>query len=199
MLAYIILILVVLHQQKKASIDDNIQKFTGETRTMNCGIKATVIAYRQSNDIDVQFENGEIRKHTRIDSFCKGALSPDNYRKNLAKTKYIGKTKLMRCGLKATIIAYKDANNLDVEFEDGNICKNKPSCGFNNGYLMHPSLRITRNQTKGTLFNMYTVHNKAFVFHDTAYFDVSYIDDNIEYRDIMSVQDMKQKLPELAH
>lgn len=40
----------------------------GEIRTMNCGMKATIIQYRKSIDIDVQFEDGYIVniKHIRI-------------------------------------------------------------------------------------------------------------------------------------
>lgn len=34
----------------------------GETRMMNCGMKATIIRYNMVRDIDVRFEDGAIAK-----------------------------------------------------------------------------------------------------------------------------------------
>ncbi len=48
----------------------------GETRVMHCGISATVIAYRTSHDLDIQFENGPIRKHITYASFKSGHVLP---------------------------------------------------------------------------------------------------------------------------
>lgn len=183
---------------KSASLAENKQNRTGITRTMNCGIKATVITYRASNDIDVQFENGEIRKHIQFDNFSNGSIAPENYEQILAEQKYLGASKLMNCGMKATIIAYKSSTDVDVQFEDGTVCQNKAVHNFATGSIIPPSLKSHQRVT-GTLFDMFTVHNKAFVYHDTAYFDVSYIDDNIELRDIMSVQDMKNRAGIQAH
>lgn len=38
------------------------------------------------------------------------------------------------------------------------------------------------------------VKHIAFTYHDTTYFDVTYTYDNIEYRDIMSIDDMRRQL-----
>lgn len=51
------------------------EKWIGQTRMMKCGMKATVIAYRNFNDIDVQFENGTIhelwfKSHYYCSSLC---------------------------------------------------------------------------------------------------------------------------------
>lgn len=43
-------------------------------------------------------------------------------------------------------------------------------------------------------FNTYHVKHIAFTYHDTTYFDVTYTYDNIEYRDIMSIDDMRRQL-----
>ena len=104
-------------------------KYIGQTRTMNCGMKATIVKYRNHKDIDVQFENGKIRKHRCTSDFNKGEISPTPPRKG---TDLIGKTKTMRCGLKATIIAHRKMNDIDVRFEDGTIRKHMHMSSFNN-------------------------------------------------------------------
>lgn len=46
----------------------------GETRTMSTGLKATVIAYRNTNNVDLQFENGIIAKDRSYDAFKRGSI-----------------------------------------------------------------------------------------------------------------------------
>ena len=43
---------------------------------MHCGLSATIVAYRLSIDIDVQFEDGEIRTHVSYHDFVKGNINP---------------------------------------------------------------------------------------------------------------------------
>ena len=49
---------------------------------MNCVMKATIIAYRNSQDIDVQFEDGTIVKHKRIGNFRGGHIANPNIKIN---------------------------------------------------------------------------------------------------------------------
>lgn len=88
--------------------------YIGQTRRMNCGLNATVIVYRGYNDIDVQFENGTIRKHKSIKSFENCKISPTQFG---TKTYHIGKTNTMKCGMNATIIAYRGCKDIDVQCE----------------------------------------------------------------------------------
>lgn len=178
--------------ERNATPDDNREKYIGMTRTMNCGVKATIIDYYNYKDITVQFENGEIREHVWLYNFNKGALSPKHYDIVLSSEKYLGQSHLMYCGLKATVIVYRNNSDIDVEFEDGVICEHKSASNFMSCRIAHPTLQSSFRVT-GTLFDIYTVHDKAFVYHDTAYFDVSYVDDNIEHRDILSIQDIKNR------
>ncbi len=57
-----------------------------ETRVMKDGNKATIIAYCNCNNIDVQFENGCVRKHVRYEKFKIGEIYMKNTKKK-AKTK----------------------------------------------------------------------------------------------------------------
>ena len=46
----------------------------GEERVMNCGMKAKIIAYKNYKDIDIQFEDGYIRKHTNYKNYINGRI-----------------------------------------------------------------------------------------------------------------------------
>ena len=47
----------------------------GETRTMNCGMEATIIRYGNATDIDVCFEDGAIVEHKVYNPFKKGEIA----------------------------------------------------------------------------------------------------------------------------
>lgn len=49
-----------------------------------------------------------------------------------------GETRIMNNGLKAMIITYRDAKNIDVRFENGQILKNREYNGFKNGRIKCP-------------------------------------------------------------
>lgn len=150
-------------------------KYLRMTRTMKCRMKATIIAYRGYDDIDVKFENGTISQHKGFNAFIKGHI----------KRPYKGETKTMNCGLKATIIEYRKCDDIDVKFEDGTICKHKRLSNFNRSSIPHPT---------GVLFNKYKMGGVVFQFHDTTYFYVTYVENEKEIVEIMSIDNMKQKL-----
>lgn len=108
------------------------EKYLGMTQTMKCGMKATIIAYRRHDDIDVKFEDGSIREHVSTCQFNKNYIAPSTpYR----KTKYIGKTKVMNNGMKATIIEYKNSKDITIQFENGTIREHIALCSFNNSQV----------------------------------------------------------------
>ena len=89
----------------------NCDAHIGETRKMNCGLHATIVAYRKYQDIDIRFENGAQRCHVAYWTFLKGSISPKNMR--------LGETRKMNCGLHATIVAYRNSQDIDIKFENG--------------------------------------------------------------------------------
>lgn len=85
----------------------NAKKYIGMANTMKCGMKATIIAYRGCADIDIQFEDGTVRTNVTTGNFKKGNINNPQINKSLAKAKdCIGQTRIMNCGMKATVIAY---------------------------------------------------------------------------------------------
>lgn len=94
-----------------------------QSKIMNFGESCTIIEYFNANNITVQFKDGKIIKNRQYSGFKKGEIrkvSDEEFPKIR-----IGETKMMNCGMKATIIKYIDSTNIDVEFEDGYISKNK--------------------------------------------------------------------------
>lgn len=110
-----------------------VTKHTGETRTMNCGMKATIIKYHNYKNIDVQFENGIIAYNKQYDSFKKGKIAKPTIKR-------IGETNIANNGMKMTIITYKKANNINIQFENNVIVYNKTYDTFKKGLIKHPNV-----------------------------------------------------------
>ena len=114
----------------------------GETRIMNCGMEATIIRYGGATDIDVHFEDGTVVKHKTYRAFKKGSISNPNIKAS-AET-CLGETRMMNCGMEATIIQYKNAIDIDVRFEDGAVVEHKTYNSFKKGGIAHESLSQKR-------------------------------------------------------
>ena len=114
-----------------------------EKRKMNNGQYAVCIAYRKADDIDIQFEDGYIVEHARKKAFYDGKIANMNLGKNAARRRSIlGEKKLMNNGQYATCIAYRGARDIDVEFEDGTIVKNRQKVRFIEGTISNPNWKI---------------------------------------------------------
>lgn len=68
----------------------------GKTQIATNGMRMTLIKYRNSHDVDVQFEDGSISRHKTYQAFCNGHIKPNKedikYQKLLSFTK--GKTEV---------------------------------------------------------------------------------------------------------
>lgn len=106
----------------------------GEVGYNNNGQKMTIIAYRNFEDIDVQFEDGNIAYHKRYDNFKKGKIANKNSR--------VGDVCYNSKGQKMTIIRYGNCNDIDVKFEDGTVAINKTYKNFTSGNICKPSIRV---------------------------------------------------------
>ena len=106
-----------------------------ETRMMNCDMEATIIRYGNSKDIDVRFEDGTIAKCKGYEEFKKGGIAhPSTVAENR-----LGETRMMNCGMEATIIRYNGVHDIDVRFEDGTVVEHKSYSKFKRGNIAHPS------------------------------------------------------------
>ena len=110
----------------------------GETLVMNCGEVATIIEYRNSQDITVEFKNcvdsegNTIKKKTTYANFYQRKVScepqPEGFRKrgprnDKDKKEREGDQKEMNNKEIATIKNYRTARDMDVQFDNGKIVK----------------------------------------------------------------------------
>lgn len=132
---------------------------TGETATALNGQKMTIVAYRSSRDMDVQFEDGTIVTGIRYTSFLDKSVKNPNCLtkregrpnkeelKKLAKTR-LGETVTATNGQKMTIINYRKSTDIDVRFEDGTVVEHRTYLNFKKGRIANPSTDIKSVQRR---------------------------------------------------
>lgn len=107
----------------------------GEKRIANCGLKMEIIEYRTRRDVDVRFSNGAIATHKSYTDFCNGRISPPG-------ESHIGEKRAANNGFEMTIIAYRNAKDIDIEFSDGTIVKHRAYSRFLDGSIQYPVNRV---------------------------------------------------------
>lgn len=115
----------------------------GQIAEMKCGMKCTVIEDKNSKDISVQFEDGTLVEHIRRDYFKARTIANPTLGKNytrLSNASIKGKTKIMKTGMKCTVIEDLGKNNIIVQFEDGIIKENCSRDSYFKGSIIHPIL-----------------------------------------------------------
>ncbi|MBQ0042181.1 MAG: hypothetical protein KBS85_02495 [Lachnospiraceae bacterium] len=137
---------IVLHRTKQAFYSGKTRKNMGESclgvkKEMQSGLIATCVAYRNSLDIDVEFEDGTIVFHRTKHNFLRGHVDNPNNKGNRYETRKkscVGEKRMMNCGIMATCIQYRNAHDIDVRFEDGVIVEHRQRVQFSKGCIAHP-------------------------------------------------------------
>ena len=107
------------------------QKHLGEERIANCGMKMTIVEYRSYKDITVEFEDST-RVKTFYASFEKGLVANPNF------IPHIGEMQKSKFGMNMKIVAYRNAKDVSVEFEDGTVVVTTYQ-QFKNKQVGHPN------------------------------------------------------------
>ena len=111
----------------------------GESNIMKNGMRAVIVRYKSSAEIDVKFEDGVVVENKTYQSFQKGAIGhPNTLHKSKVKDR-TGETKIMFNGMEATIVSYRDSHDIDVRFEDGSIRMGCAYKEFQTGHIAHPN------------------------------------------------------------
>ena len=110
----------------------------GEKSKANNGMEMTIVAYRSSADIDIQFEDGNVVKNKRYQQFKKGEIANPNIKNESLRNDRIGEEVKAKNDLRMKIIAYRNANDIDVQFEDGVFVKNRSYANFRKGNIRNP-------------------------------------------------------------
>lgn len=117
------------------------EKRLHETKMMKSKLRATIIVYRNSSDIDVEFEDGTIMQHQTYQNFKTGCLWSHGrlHHANLRNERN-GLTNVNCNGLSMQVKYYKNSHEVVVLFEDGHECITKFS-KFESGQVPHPTNR----------------------------------------------------------
>ena len=144
----------IKNPNKSAQLKTDIR--IGETTVATNGQRMTIIAYRDSGNIDVRFEDGYVACHKQYDSFKEGKIRNPNTPNVQLKTNIrIGETTVAKNGQRMTIIAYRGSNDIDVRFEDGYVACHKQYLSFKKGGIVNPRFPIRGKGTYKTFQTQY--------------------------------------------
>jgi len=120
----------------------------GETNIDAQGCEMTIIAYRGSHDMDIQFEDGVIVTKAQYVSFRDGKIRRTRKKRAMTMINRVGETNINTQGCKMTIIAYRGSHDIDIQFEDGVIVTEAQYVSFRDG-----KIRRTRKKRAMTMIN----------------------------------------------
>ena len=106
----------------------------GNTRLMNCGLRAKIVEYVNAQNITVQFDDGSTVKGKTHREFLRGSIHPPISHR-------VGEKRIMNNGLTAEIVQYRLAHDIDVRFEDRTIVSNKSYGSFLKGQIRNPNYK----------------------------------------------------------
>lgn len=133
----------IKHPQINSIIDKQKNERLGKINKANNNQKMTIIEYRSSNNIDVQFEDGTIVNNKSYLSFLNGQIKNPNKKTTRKRETRLNETIIAKNGQKMTIIRYRNCKDLDVRFEDGIVVTNKSYKDFKNGSIKNPNVPVS--------------------------------------------------------
>lgn len=108
----------------------------GDKKIQNRGNEeAEIIEVKDANHITVKFKDGTIVKDRKYEDFIHGAIGKPEIpqlRRTL-KNERLWTEKIMRNGMKAKIVRYGSANDIDIKFSNGTIVMHKTYANFCSG------------------------------------------------------------------
>ena len=111
----------------------------GGTVTANNGQRMKITAYRNSRDIDVEFEDGTVVRHVSYANFLAGrVLNPNFGRSQKDAVDRVDQTIRASNGQIMKIIVYRRSDDIDVEFDDGTVVRHKTYHAFKTGQIANP-------------------------------------------------------------
>jgi hypothetical protein len=121
----------------------NTHKYdVGYTATNRQGFTYKVVVYRNTKDVDVQFEDGLVIEHVPVTKLNQNTLfHPDYPIPKIKKTpaeQRLGEKRKNKQGRMMTVVEYRGAEDIDVEFESGFIVKHTEYQLFERGHISDP-------------------------------------------------------------
>jgi hypothetical protein len=134
----------------------------GEESLAINGMKMKIIAYRSNEDIDIQFEDGTVVYNKQYGNFKRGSISNPKTDSKIRKNELnrVGKINKSKNGMLMKIVGYRSCDDIDIQFEDGLIVKNKKYKKFCEGYIGYPLEN----------FHGFTNIRKSFEYNGMVYY-----------------------------
>ena len=128
----------------------------GSSKYMNCGSLATIIKYQNARNMSVQFEDGTIVEKVTWQQWSKGeilnhSIKDCTWKQRLSKENgkdRIGETRMMNCGVEATIVKYNNRHDITVQFTDGSLNEHKSYGEFLHGEIQCYNVSKIHNGSK---------------------------------------------------
>lgn len=163
---------------KKGNIGKPIENRIGKVSKSNSGLNMTIIRYTSYRDIDIQFDDGTILKHKDYGSFLRGEIA-------YPQSKRLGERKISNSGMLMTIIAYRNSNDIDIQFEDGTIVQHRDYRSFSEGCIYNPNFYKSKIGEEIFAPNGHTL--KIIDYRNSKDVDVQFEDGTIvQHRDYYS-------------
>lgn len=154
----------------------------GETNKASNGLMMTIIDYRGSLDLDVQFEDGVIVTNVEYSKFVSGMIRHPKINP-LRKLDRIGEISLGSHGLSMQISDYVNVHNVTILFESGYSSSNKHYREFKSGRISHPFPYQIGN---------ISMDKPAYIYNGVGNFYCHCTKCGLE--DIMTVQEMREHI-----
>ena len=121
----------------------------GEEKLQKCGLKAKITEYRLAGDMTVQFEDGKIVDHVDYYAFVNGNLNYNKTaREQSVKSHRVGEKCVCSNEMIASIIAYRNHYDIDIQFDDGLVVEHISYARFYQCSVPHPDHKPVMQKPK---------------------------------------------------
>ena len=134
----------------------------GEVVYNSRGQKLELIAYRGVHDVDIKVDDSIILEHKDYKDLKDGLIRRTDFDHLEEMNSRLGEERLNHFGQKMKIIAYRTSKDIDVQFEDGTIVKNKSYKNFKLGNIANPNFNM--NNFHGFQLKKMKFNSKYFNF-----------------------------------
>lgn len=171
------------HPNKKGN--DVKEDRIGKKFNLSNGDVAEIIDYNGAFDVTVKLSSGLILSNISYQSLVKGCNI--TLRSKGIISKYLNSVIMMSNGLRARILNYRTSKDIDVEFEDGVVVKNRYLKCFKEGATKHP---LISNHYCSKEFYGFTGLEKAFEAKGKVFY---YCTDRYGVQQVLTLQQMMNK------
>ena len=168
--------------------ENKVQRYVGmQTTSKNNGQMMECVEYFSSTNVTVKFDDGTIVYNKPISSFLNGTIKNPNVRRiSKFKEDHTGETNITRQGYFVTVVEYKDAEDLTVQFNDG-MTKKTTLAAFKRGAIGYP---LSQDLKRPFRYNDYLAQ---FVFKNTDHAYYACKCTKCGFDDILSAKEMLEQ------